>query len=137
MNPDERLPARRVDIAVAVVEREGHFLIGLRPAGGTLAGLWEFPGGQVEPGETPEAAAVRECLEETGFSIRITGHYPRVEHDYEHALVCLHFFAGAVIEPRSPLPARFRWVSRVELAHYPFPPANAGLLDLLCRSNDA
>ena len=49
------------DIAIAVVEQAGAFLIGQRPAGAPLAGLWEFPGGKSEPGETPEAAATREC----------------------------------------------------------------------------
>ncbi len=52
-------------IAIAVVEHDGNFLIGLRPSGAVLGGLWEFPGGKVEPDETPEAAAARECLEET------------------------------------------------------------------------
>src|SRR5437764_2006476 len=56
-------------IAVAVVEKDGHFLVGQRPEGVSLAGLWEFPGGKIEPGESPEAAAVRECLEETGVDV--------------------------------------------------------------------
>lgn len=52
-------------IAIAVVQRGEQFLIGQRPLGVALAGLWEFPGGKVLPGESPEAAAVRECQEET------------------------------------------------------------------------
>ena len=52
-----------VEIAIAVVEHEGRFLIGLRPPGAPLAGLWEFAGGKLEPGETPQMAAARECLE--------------------------------------------------------------------------
>ena len=59
------------EIAVAVVERDGSFLIGLRTAGLSLAGMAEFPGGKVEPGESPSAAAVRECLEETGLQIEV------------------------------------------------------------------
>jgi 8-oxo-dGTP diphosphatase len=137
MSRDKGPLARRVDIAIAVVEREGHFLIGLRPAGEPLAGLWEFPGGKIEPGETPEQAAVRECLEEAGLAVRVTGAYPRVAHDYEHAAVCLHFFACAALEQRKPLPSRFRWVARPELARYAFPAANAGLLDLLRHAKDA
>jgi 8-oxo-dGTP diphosphatase len=136
MSPDEGPPARRVDIAIAVVECKDKFLIGLRPAGEALAGVWEFPGGKVEPGETPENAAVRECLEEAGLAVRVTGEYPQVAHDYEHAPVCLHFFACAAIEQRKRLPSRFRWVARADLARYAFPAANAGLLVLLRHSND-
>lgn len=55
-------------IAIAVVQHADQFLIGQRPAGLVLSGYWEFPGGKIQLGETPEAAAVRECLEETGLS---------------------------------------------------------------------
>jgi mutator protein MutT len=121
-------PAGRVEIAIAVVEKEGRFLIGQRPAGTALAGLWEFPGGKVEPGEVPADAAVRECLEETGLVARITGQYPAAVHDYQHARVRLHFFACAAVEQRSPLPQRFCWVARADLGQFAFPPANAELL---------
>ena len=60
------------DIAIAVVEQHGQFLIGQRPADVALGGLWEFPGGKVEPGELPVNAAIRECLEETGLVVRIS-----------------------------------------------------------------
>ena len=58
-------------IAVAVVEHDGRYLVGQRPAHVPLGGFWEFPGGKVERGETPEAAAIRECLEETGLTVHI------------------------------------------------------------------
>jgi 8-oxo-dGTP diphosphatase len=121
----------RIEIAVAVVEHEGRLLIGQREAGAQLAGFWEFPGGKVEPHETPEAAAMRECLEETGLVVRVMGSYPGVEHDYEHESVRLRFFACAVEESQCALPARFRWVARGELADYQFPPANAALIERL------
>jgi len=133
MSREEPPTFERIEIAVAVIERDDHFLIGRRPTRSALGGLWEFPGGKVEPGETAEQAATRECLEETGLEVRITGHYPQVVHDYEHAPVCLRFFACTAIEPQKPLPDRFQWVPRAELKHYPFPAANAGLLDLLCQ----
>src|SRR5947209_7478611 len=63
-------------IAIAVVEQDGRFLVGRRPAGVPLAGLSEFPGGKIEPQETAEAAAVRECFEETGIVVEVTGRYP-------------------------------------------------------------
>ncbi|HEV3024500.1 MAG TPA: (deoxy)nucleoside triphosphate pyrophosphohydrolase [Pirellulales bacterium] len=120
-------------IAVAVVEHDGRFLIGQRPSGVALAGLWEFPGGKVEPGETSAAAAARECLEETGLAIEVGEPYPAVVHQYEHGKVVLEFFACRAVDPsQSPQPP-FRWVTHLELAGYPFPAANAGLIELLLR----
>ncbi|MGD9724566.1 MAG: NUDIX domain-containing protein [Pirellulales bacterium] len=122
---------RRVPIAVAVVEREDAFLIGLRPAGAPLAGCWEFPGGKIAADETAADAACRECLEETGLEVRTIGEYPPAVHDYEHGGLALSFFACEPVRQRRTLPPRFRWVPRGELASYPFPPANDGLLQLL------
>ena len=124
-----------VRIAIAVVEHAGHFLIGQRPDGVPLAGLWEFPGGKIEPGETPEAAAVRECEEEAGIVVRPLFRYPEQVHRYEHGEVQLIFIAAELagdtpIAPRHP----FRWVRREDLANYEFPAANRHVLDLLARS---
>ncbi len=118
-------------IAVAVVKRGGRFLIGQRPAGVPLAGLWEFPGGKVEPGETAEQAAARECLEETGLAIEVGAPYPAVVHHYDHDRLALEFFACRAVEPKAPPKPPFRWVALAELAKYPFPAANAGLIELL------
>lgn len=123
----------RVPIAIAVVQRERQFLIGLRPEGVALAGYWEFPGGKVVSGETPAEGAIRECLEETGLAVRITGSYPTVDHDYPHAAVVLHFFACEPAGEVPQLPSRFRWVSAAELGDYSFPPANAALLDAIAE----
>ena len=119
-------------IAIAVVEHDGRFLIGQRPAGVPLAGLWEFPGGKIEPGETPEAAAVRECFEETGVPVAPHARYPEHIQAYDHDRVQLFFVAcrpdfGGISEPRPP----FRWAGREELAGLTFPAGNARLLDLL------
>lgn len=115
-------------IAVAVVERDGWYLVGRRPDGVPLAGLWEFPGGKVKPAETPGEAAVRECLEETNIAIQVERLYDVVDYDYEHAAVRLHFFAcsvtGAADEPKPP----FQWLPAAELDRLQFPPANAAIL---------
>jgi 8-oxo-dGTP diphosphatase len=126
-----------VEIAVAVVEHEGRWLIGQREADRALPGFWEFPGGKIEPGETPAEAAMRECLEETGARVEVVGAYPETSHDYEHGAVHLHFLACRLIEQQRPLPARFRWVATGELASFTFPPANASLLALLAARTDA
>ncbi len=122
----------RTEIGVAVVEHEGRFLIGLRPAGGPLAGYWEFPGGKSRDGESPRDAAVRECREETGIRVRVVGEYPTANFDYDHGAVCLHFFACEPVGPSAKsLPARLKWVTREELREHTFPPANAALLEQL------
>jgi len=137
MSAVDNAPSPRVEIAVAVVEDKGRFLIGVRDEGVPLAGCWEFPGGKVRPRETPRQAAVRECLEETGLLVRITGIYPPADHDYEHARVRLHFFACVGVKQQRPLPDRFRWVAAGELGQFAFPPANAELLARLTAGKTA
>jgi len=119
-------------IAIAVVEHQNQFLIGQRPTGVPLAGLWEFPGGKIEPGESPEAAAARECLEETGLEVEVLFRYPAHIEDYAHAQVELHFIACRPVRspPPDPTPP-FRWVTRVDLARHEFPTGNRRLLQLL------
>jgi len=131
MNQDENATWPRQQIAVAIVQHEGLLLIGRREPGTALAGYWEFPGGKLEPGETPDSAAARECLEETGLAVRATGRFAPVTHDYDHARVQLHFVSCVPIEQRQPLPDRFRWVKAEELPNYTFPAANRALIAAL------
>ncbi len=126
-----------VEIAVALVRHEGRLLIGRRGNDGPLAGYWEFPGGKVEPGETPAEAAVRECLEETGLAVRVTERYPDVVHHYDYGSVHLHFFACAADAQQQLLPPRFRWVTPAELSHYTFPAANAAMIERLANSPES
>lgn len=126
-------------IAIAVVEQDDHFLVGLRPEGSKLAGLWEFPGGKVESGESLSQAAERECAEETGLTVAGGRLLLEQRHEYAHATVHLYFFACRLIasrslaEPRAP----FRWVSRADLATLTFPDGNRELLQLLVREAPA
>ena len=116
------------EIAVAVVEHGGHFIVGIRPRGVPLAGYSEFPGGKVDEGETPDTAACRECEEETGLTVRACGNYGEVLHAYAHGTVRIHFINcrpdNPNLEPRAP----FRWVPRMELLELSFPEANANLI---------
>lgn len=118
-------------IAIAVVLRENEVLIGQRPPGVPLAGLWEFPGGKVEETETPEAAAVRECLEETGLKIDVEGPLLTTDHAYDHGSVDLRFFSCRVREFPPVLLGTFRWVPIKELDQYSFPEANRPLIQQL------
>ncbi len=118
-------------IAIAVVEHNGQFLVGQRPLGVPLAGLWEFPGGKIELGETPESAAMRECMEEAGVEVAIAEAYPEHVQLYDHDHVRLYFFACRPIDPSMTPRDPFRWVTREELARLEFPVGNRGLVQRL------
>lgn len=121
-----------VSIAIAVVRDGERFLVGVRGAGAVLAGKSEFPGGKVEPGETPAAAAVRECREETGLEVEVEFEYPSREEAYEHGRVALRFFACRLRASGEAVPGGgYRWVDRSELAGLDFPRGNRALVRLL------
>lgn len=124
-------PGRLIEIAIAVVEHSGRYLVGQRPTRKPLAGLWEFPGGKVEPGETAAEAAVRETREETGLEIVLDALIEQLDHRYEHAALRLYFFAAHLADPHAAPLARFRWCSRSELQQLEFPAANRPILDRL------
>jgi A/G-specific adenine glycosylase len=119
------------DIACGVVWRRGRVLIDRRPAEGLLGGLWEFPGGKVEPGETPAEAAGREIREETGIEVTVGEPIARVDHAYTHFRITLHAFHCQWQAGRAkPLgSAAVRWVRPSELTRYAFPKANRAILD--------
>jgi len=115
-------------IAIAVVEQNNHFLIGQRPPGVALAGYWEFPGGKIEPGESPTQAAARECLEETGIQVEVTSCYLTHTETYDHAAVELHFLACHPHTDSAPPKPPYRWIPRERLPDYRFPAGNRLLL---------
>lgn len=120
-------------VAIAVVEHQGRYVIGQRPPGVPLAGLWEFPGGKVRADETPRQAAVRECLEETGLIVDAEETLAVVSHRYDHGSLELHFFCCRPRLPEAPLAPPYCWVSGCDLPGYRFPEANASVLALLAR----
>jgi 8-oxo-dGTP diphosphatase len=123
-------------IAIAVVEHNGEFLIGRRPDDVPLPGLWEFPGGKINPDETAQQAAARECLEETGLLIEVGDEYPPVHYQYSHGELFLRFFRCCPHDPALAPHARFHWVRATDLVNYEFPAANASLVAMLAGSHD-
>lgn len=131
------MPNTTQQIAIAVVEHDDRFLIGQRPSGVALAGFWEFPGGKTQPGESPHECAVRECREETGLEVEVTGLYLDHVERYHYGSVHLHFFRCRPRHPAQSPREPFRWVARADLAGHGFPAGNRRLLEILISSPPA
>lgn len=122
-------------VAVALIDRDGRVLIAQRPEGKSMAGLWEFPGGKVESGETPEAALIRELQEELGIDTWASCLAPLsfVSHAYEDFHLLMPLYAcrkwDGVPVPREH--AALKWVAARDLPSYPMPPADRPLLPVL------
>ena len=121
--------------AVALIDRDGRVLVAQRPAGKTMAGLWEFPGGKVEPGEAPEAALVRELAEELGIDTQASCLAPLsfASHGYPDFHLLMPLFACRRWQgvPRPREHAALRWVAARDLGALPMPPADLPLLPAL------
>jgi A/G-specific adenine glycosylase len=119
-----RLPRRVVPhylVTAAVIQRSGRVLIAQRPESGLLGGLWEFPGGKVEPDEELPAGLRREIQEELAVHIEVGAHLGVYEHAYTHFRVTLHAFSCRLLdgEPQPIEAADLRWVTPPELKEYP------------------
>lgn len=121
--------------AVALIDPDGRVLLAQRPAGKSLAGLWEFPGGKVEPGETPEAALIRELHEELGIETWQSCLAPLTfaSHSYESFHLLMPLFAcrrwNGVVQGREG--QALAWVKAEKLRDYPMPPADLPLIPIL------
>jgi len=122
----------RVVVTAAVIERDGAYLVTRRPLGVHLGGMWEFPGGKCDGGESLEACLTREIREELGCEIDVGEEVFATAHAYAERLVELHFFACTLHgQPTPVLGQEVRWVSPTELSTLEFPPADDELIALL------
>jgi 8-oxo-dGTP diphosphatase len=119
-------------VVAAVIEDGDAFLVTRRQAGVHLEGLWEFPGGKIDPAETHAGALKREIREELDVEIEVGEAIFETSHDYPDLTVTL-FFYRCVLEgaPRPVLGQEMRWVRRAELLTLSFPPADAELIQRL------
>ncbi|MDO5657190.1 MAG: (deoxy)nucleoside triphosphate pyrophosphohydrolase [Paracoccus sp. (in: a-proteobacteria)] len=121
--------------AVALIDPDGRVLLAQRPPGKSLAGLWEFPGGKVEPGETPEAALIRELHEELGIETWTSCLAPLTfaSHAYADFHLLMPLFAcrkwQGIVQPREG--QQLAWVAPARLTDYPMPPADLPLIPIL------
>lgn len=121
--------------AVALIDADGRVLLAQRPEGKSMAGLWEFPGGKVEPGETPEAALIRELHEELGIETWSSCLAPLTfaSHAYETFHLLMPLYAcrrwQGTVTPREG--QALKWVRPAALRDYPMPPADLPLIPIL------
>ena len=121
--------------AVALIDPDGRILLAQRPEGKSMAGLWEFPGGKVEPGESPEAALIRELHEELGIETWSSCLAPLTfaSHSYTDFHLIMPLFAcrkwEGIVTPQEG--QRLAWVRSENLADYAMPPADIPLIAIL------
>lgn len=123
-------------VAAALIERQGRFLIARRLAADPFPGLWEFPGGKLEAGESPQQALQRECREELGIEVEVGRIREVLFHRYEAFSVLLLFYECAIIagEPQALGCERLEWAAPESLDGYPFLPADKPLIKRLSQT---
>ena len=129
---------KHIDVAIGIVCKGGQVLICRRKQDGHLAGFWEFPGGKVEPGESPAQCVARELREELDIEVNVATALPTIEHDYPDRQVRLHPF---LCDHRNGIPKPIGcdetiWVNPPALREYKFPNANDGLIEDLIKQMD-
>jgi 8-oxo-dGTP diphosphatase len=122
-------------VACALIDSDGRILLAQRPEGKSLAGLWEFPGGKLEPGETPEETLVRELEEELGIKTKVACLAPLTfaSHSYDtfHLLMPLYVCRRYEGVPQGREGQALKWVKPMAMRDYPMPPADEPLIPML------
>mgnify|MGYP006420904721 FL=1 len=122
-------------VAAALVDVDNRILLAQRPAGKSMAGLWEFPGGKVHAGEPPEAALIRELQEELGIDTRESclAPFTFASHSYDdfHLLMPVYIIRTWLGTPSSKEGQALKWVAPLKLKDYPMPPADVPLIAML------
>ena len=124
-----------VDVAAALIFKDGRFMICKRPDNKTRGGLWEFVGGKLEAGETAQQALVRECREELGVEIKVGNLFMQLVHEYPDMTVNLSLYESEIASgtPQLLEHSEIKWIAPHEAAQYDFCPADADILKELVR----
>lgn len=122
-------------VAAAIIRRGNEILICQRGPGGGCGGLWEFPGGKLEPGETPEQCVIRECREELGVEIRLKGLREQTSYQYPEKEIAFSFFEAELVsgDPCLRVHQAIAWRAPAQLLQYEFCPADRRLVRSLAR----
>ena len=122
-----------INVTAGIIFKDGRILIAKRPPGFHLAGLWEFPGGKQEPGESLQACLEREIKEELDIEISADRLFSTVCHEYEKKIVSLHVFECSHLtgDPKALEGQEIRWIKPSELRQYEFPPPDQEVIGLL------
>lgn len=125
------------EVVAALIWDGGRFMICQRPEYKARGLLWEFVGGKVEPGETPEEALIRECREELAITVSVGSVFTEVVHEYPDITVRLTLFNAAIASGTPELLEHndLRWITPAEIPDYPFCPADRAILDLLTAAD--
>jgi 8-oxo-dGTP diphosphatase len=124
-----------VEVVAAVIEADDRFLLTRRQAGVHLAGMWEFPGGKIDAGETDRGALERELREELDVDVEVGERMFRTRHAYADRMVELSFYRCSLRGAPNPLLGQeMRWVPRAELPSLGFPPADTEFIALLTQA---
>lgn len=119
-----------IEVVAALIWEENRFLICRRPAGKARAGLYEFVGGKIEPGESPAQALIRECREELAITLAVGDVFMDVTHAYPDITVHLTLFSSSIAEgtPQALEHSDLRWITLEEIPLYDFCPADEEIL---------
>jgi len=126
-----------VEVAAALIWAGDRFLICRRPPHKARGGLWEFAGGKLEQGETPEQALVRECKEELGVTVTTGEHFMQVVHEYPDITVRLTLINAVIAdgEPELLEHGAFAWITADEAGLYEFCPADSAIIERIKKQN--
>jgi A/G-specific adenine glycosylase len=129
----ERGPVPHYDIVAGAIRKNGRYLLGKRPPEGLLGGLWEFPGGKIEKGETHQQALIREMREELGLEVEMGPLVAVVRHAYSHFRITLHLYRckSPKGRPKPRYHTEIKWVLPIHFDRYAFPAANSKCLNRL------
>ena len=129
--------SKKIEVSAAVIHRNGKTYIQQRPQKGLMGGLWEFPGGKIEKGESPEDCVIREITEELGVEIKINEKIMTIKHCYTQFRVTLHVFNCTLKSGRIRATScdQWKWVSPEDINKFPFPAANVKILKHLKNFN--
>jgi 8-oxo-dGTP diphosphatase len=124
---------KQLDVVGAVIVKDGKILCAQRGTAGHLAGLWEFPGGKIEPGETPRAALEREIAEELRCQVSVGDEVAITRHEYDFAIVTLTTFYCTLIQgtPELTEHAAVVWLAPDDLGSLPWAPADVPAVDAI------